>query len=150
MHLIHDANEEWPALFNDIIPVLGPGSQRLYFRGLQCLHSLNSRTSYPVRGFIESIPSPQGGLTGWTRICFAIYNPNRELLKLIPSEEDNEDGEDQKAQFPNEEWPPISWSDFHWIFGYEGAVLPGGNIMLGKWVNMLEANDTGPFIFWCI
>ncbi|GAE00271.1 hypothetical protein ACLA_045390, partial [Paecilomyces variotii No. 5] len=150
LHLIRDGDAEWPALFKDIVPLLGPDSQRRHFRGLQGLHSLNNRTSYPVRGFIESILSAQGGLKGWTRICFVIYNPNREFLKLISSEDDKEDGEGEKAQFPDEEWPPISWSDFHWAFGYEGAVLPGGNIMLGKWVNLLETNDTGPFIFWCI
>ncbi|KAJ9198493.1 hypothetical protein DTO021D3_5164 [Paecilomyces variotii] len=152
LHLIHDSDEEWPALFDNIIPLLGPDSRRRYFRGLQCLHSLNDRTSYPVRGLIEQILSSQGGLRGWTRICFTIYNPNRELLKLIPSEDNEENAEDQQEEvrFPDEEWPPISWSDFHWAFGYEGVVLPGGNIMFGKWINMLETSDSGPFVFWCI
>ncbi|KAI9839951.1 MAG: hypothetical protein M1819_000143 [Sarea resinae] len=41
------------------------------------------------------------------------------------------------------------------IWAYEGVVLPGGNIMLGRWWlanNMANADvaESGPFLFWCI
>lgn len=71
--------------------------------------------SYLVRGFLEPIPSPQGGIPGWTRICFVIYDANRDFLKLVPSDNDDDDhdgdgdddGSKKEALLPEEDWPPV-------------------------------------------
>lgn len=149
LHLSHNSGElDWPALFNNILPLLGPNARRRSFRGFQSFYGSNDCATYLVRGFTELIIPLQGGIRGWKRICFTIYNPNRELLKLILSEKRENSDRTRKMQFPEEEWPPISWSDFRWVFGYEGVVFPGGNIIVGRWINLLEIDSLGPFIFW--
>jgi hypothetical protein len=125
-----------------------------------------------MRGFTERIPSEQGGILGWTRICFVIYNSVREFPNP-QSEEDLVDGQifangsgsgdvshgegpandTQSLLELDEDWPPFDLElDFHWIFGYEGVVLPGGRIMMGQWLDIGDMEDDkhgkGPFIFW--
>lgn len=144
LHLTIDPDPlNWPAIFDWIIPILGAASSRTYFRGIQRFHQVMDSPSYLVRGFLEPIPSPQGGIPGWSRICFVIYDANRDFLKLVPSDTDD-DGEDgsKEALFPEEDWPPVDLRmDFHWIFGYEGVLLPGGRIMLGQWLDMARADE---------
>ena len=40
------------------------------------------------------------------------------------------------------------------LWAYEGVVLPGGQIILGRWwsPNQVEGEETysGPFILWCV
>lgn len=108
--------------------------------------------SYLVRGFLEPVPSPQGGIPGWSRICFVIYDANRDFLKLVLSSNDIDENETDRT-FLEEDWPPIDLHmDFHWIFGYEGIMLPGGRIILGQWIDMARVDEDqcsrGPFIFW--
>jgi hypothetical protein len=153
LHLVVDTDPlNWPAIFDRIIPILSVESSRMYFRGIQRFHQVMDSPSYLVRGFMEPVPSPQGGIPGWTRICFAIYDANRDFLKLASSDGDDENGDD-KALSPDEDWPPIDLRmDFHWIFGYEGVMLPGGRMILGQWLDMARADEEqcsrGPFIFW--
>ncbi|KAE8321864.1 hypothetical protein BDV39DRAFT_210312 [Aspergillus sergii] len=135
----------WPPEFNRIIPMVGPESHRLYFRGLQKLGD----DLYPVRGFTEPIRGSQGGFPGWQRICFAIYAADREQLPLLLEIGESEPSDDEAACLLSELWPPGELeTDFLWIQGYEGVILPGGKIMLGQWVDMIDMTERGPFIFW--
>ncbi|KAB8199699.1 hypothetical protein BDV34DRAFT_231004 [Aspergillus parasiticus] len=135
----------WPPEFNRIIPMVGPESHRLYFRGLQKLGD----DLYPVRGFTEPIRGSQGGFPGWQRICFAIYAADREQLPLLLEIGELEPSDDEAACLLSELWPPGELeTDFLWIQGYEGVILPGGKIMLGQWVDMIDMTERGPFIFW--
>lgn len=83
-----------------------------------------------------------------------IYEPNRACLPLHmgmidDEEEDGQEGEGGIQWFPKEMWPPSDFVfDFHWIHGYEGVILPGGRIILGRWMDMVDGLDRGPFIFW--
>jgi len=39
------------------------------------------------------------------------------------------------------------------LWAYEGVVLPGGKIIVGRWWNPLRSDEeaySGPFIFWCV
>ncbi|QRD86105.1 sugar and other transporter-domain-containing protein [Aspergillus flavus] len=135
----------WPPEFNRIIPMVGPESHRLYFRGLQKLGD----DLYPVRGFTEPIRGSQGGFPGWQRICFAIYAADREQLPLLLEIGESEPSDVEAACLLSELWPPGELeTDFLWIQGYEGVILPGGKIMLGQWVDMIDTTERGPFIFW--
>lgn len=96
---------------------------RVYFDGVQRIHGSNDAAN-PLFGFTERIAFPYGGIPGWTRICFAIC------------EQSDIDG--------GQVWQ----GDGHWIHGYEGVILPGGNIMLGRWVDLKDTSGRGPFIFW--
>lgn len=102
-----------------------------------------------MRGFTEVIPKAHGGFPYWRRICFAIYDADREQLPLIP----NDDGTSGKGKddlwLPEEAWPPYDLEvEFNWVHGYEGVILPSGTIMIGRWIDMVEPTARGPFIFW--
>ena len=76
-----------------------------------------------------------------------IYDPNREELLLNFEEDGTAGGEGH--WFPEEDWPPLTLeTDFHWIHGYEGVLFPGGRMMIGRFVDMVETDARGPFIFW--
>ncbi|KAJ5081440.1 hypothetical protein NUU61_009704 [Penicillium alfredii] len=115
----------WPSPFNDIIPqVGGPQAKRSYFKGKQKTFG-GDADEHPnsVVGFIEPMDVPHGGFSGWTRICFVIY------------EQVTDDGY-------------IEEENLLWIHGYEAVVIPGGNVMLGRWVDLRETSARGPVIFW--
>jgi hypothetical protein len=40
--------------------------------------------------------------------------------------------------------------NYLWVHGYEGVILPGARIMLGRWMDLknMDASGRGPFIFW--
>lgn len=118
---------------------------------------MTDSSSFLVRGFTEPTSSSHADIPGWTRICFVIYDADREFLKLISQDDEQEEKEearDKKEEqelgwLPEEEWPPVDLElEFNWIFGYEGVMLPGGRIMMGRWIDMREPSITGPFIFW--
>ncbi|KAE8349028.1 hypothetical protein BDV28DRAFT_152269 [Aspergillus coremiiformis] len=135
----------WPPEFDKIIPMIGPETQRLYFRGLQRF----ADDVYPVRGFTEPIRAPQGGFPGWQRICFAIYAADRERLPLLLETGKSGRYNDEDGCLLNELWPPVELeTDFLWCQGYEGVIFPGGKIMVGQWVDMINTTESGPFIFW--
>ena len=116
---LHITNDPfWPAECNKIIPMYPDKDKNRVF--FQGMQGLYNQASErnPVFGFTEPIAYPYGGIPGWTRICFAI----------IP------DG--------NEEYS----SD--WLHGYEAILLPGGRIMLGRWIDLKNPTGRGPFIFW--
>ncbi|PGG96189.1 hypothetical protein AJ79_09688 [Helicocarpus griseus UAMH5409] len=149
----------WFDIYNESFPINAriPNSCRTYFRGTQTLdnrpqnHQVNpgisnnndSADGNPIRGFTEPCP-PQAGIPGWRRICFVIYSINPEYFVFIPDGEGNdEEGES--------EWMPYGWTTVDlWAYGYEGVIVPGGGIMMGRWKNMLRMEEMGPFIFWGI
>lgn len=82
-------------------------------------------------GILHSLPKVQG-IPGWQRITFIKYFTSANPVSLTdPFYDIHEDSP-------------------HWA--YEGVVLPGGHMMLGRWWNPMEPPEerecTGPFIFW--
>ncbi|KAI4707779.1 hypothetical protein J4E89_007407 [Alternaria sp. Ai002NY15] len=80
---------------------------------------------YKALGWLNPLP-PQGGVPGWQRITF---------MKHFTEDYDH----------PNEDN----------LWAYEGVVLPGGRIILGRWWFASEPgrNDmeyNGPFILWAV
>ena len=67
------------------------------------------------------------------RICFV----------LVDGEQDDEDDEDDE-----EKTPSLLMESEGWIHGYEAAIIPGGRMMLGRWLDMKATYARGPFIFW--
>ncbi|KLJ13871.1 hypothetical protein EMPG_11215 [Blastomyces silverae] len=163
-----NASTTWFPLFNEAYPIntnIEPPS-RTYFRGTQSLnlhqnhHHTHDSNDQPhpnlMRGFTEPCPA-QAGIPGWRRICFIIYEINPEFF--ISAVDDNGDGGDSSGGGGEDDeqvegWLPWSWTavDFLWAYGYEGVIVPGGGIMMGRWRNMMvEAEvEEGPFIFWVV
>lgn len=123
----------WPDICNHIIPLYGnPETKRTYFQGIQS--TLNGDPAEnPMFGFTEAIAHPYGGFAGWTRICFAICEEPDDDSDSDVIMEDGDDSEDN-----------------YWVHAYEGVILPGGRIMLGRWMDLknMDASGRGPFIFW--
>ncbi|PYI10375.1 MFS myo-inositol transporter [Aspergillus sclerotiicarbonarius CBS 121057] len=139
----------WPPLFETIIPVNYLNSQRSYFCGIQKSPGSVDEAPCLVRGFCEPIPIPQGGFPGWCRICFVIYERDPDDLPPAPAYDSTEPEADDYAWLFQEGWPPSDLeTEFYWIRGYEGVILPGGRTMIGSWVDMIDTADRGPFIFW--
>ena len=135
----------WPLVFQEVIPLLGEESNRSYFRGVQVGSGDDSINL--ARGFVETVETPQGGFPGWRRVCFALYETHHGYPGL--QEDHIEGSSDQAPLSAQEPWPPFDLeTDFVWIHGYEGLVLPGGQIMVGQWVDMVDTRARGPFIFW--
>ncbi|KAJ5281381.1 hypothetical protein N7478_006753 [Penicillium angulare] len=116
----------WPDECNSVIPLANfHGWRRLFFKGHQNILGATSDAANPIFGFIEPIELAFGGIVGWIRICFAIC-------------ERVDKGED----------PAWTRSSSGWVHGYEAMIIPGGRIMLGRWVDMKDESGRGPFIFW--
>lgn len=115
----------WPEKCNQVIPKGEiPDDIRTYFEGAQNTLGSSSDAANPLFGFLEPITPLYGGFKGWSRICFVIY------------ERIDEDEED-------------AWAlEGHWAHGYEAVILPGGSVMLGRWIDLNDATGKGPFIFW--
>lgn len=115
----------WPEICNRIIPQGGQSDDtRMFFEGLQNSLGSGPDAANPLFGFIEPIARLYGGFKGWYRICFVIY------------EQINENEEDALI------------SEDHWAHGYEAVILPGGSVMLGRWIDLNDTTGRGPFIFW--
>ncbi|QSZ35260.1 hypothetical protein DSL72_008129 [Monilinia vaccinii-corymbosi] len=84
--------------------------------------SHDSSTTAHFYGAVHGIP-PQHGIPGFQRVT---------IMKFFPDEMGNYD-------------PGQSW-------GYEGCVLPGGRIIIGRWFDARSDSDidvmSGPFVFW--
>ncbi|CAG8193587.1 unnamed protein product [Penicillium nalgiovense] len=120
----------WPAQCSKIIPLAGElDTERVYFDGKQRSYDAAHEAGNPVFGFTEEIAVPHGGFEGWTRICFTIVEA---------------DGDDDEEEQPSS---PMMHGE-GWIHGYEAVIVPGGRMMLGRWVDMKEPDARGPFIFW--
>ncbi|KAJ5906225.1 uncharacterized protein N7473_003141 [Penicillium subrubescens] len=128
----------WPDQCKRIIPLHdGPNTIRTYLRGTQS--TLNGDPAdNPVFGFTETIARPYGGFPGWTRICFAICEESDDIS----------DQDDEMAMVVDAD--DGSDDTYRWVHGYEGVILPGGRIKLGRWMDLknMDASGRGPFIFW--
>lgn len=84
--------------------------------------SHDSSSNAHLYGAVHGIP-PQHGIPGFQRMT---------VIKFFPDEIGNYD--------PTQAW------------GYEGCVLPGGRIVIGRWFDARSSSDqdvmSGPFIFW--
>lgn len=91
--------------------------------GVECLEFFglaDAEVSYHLVGRIHSLPD-QEGIPGWQKVS---------MVKFMPDQEDGHHGPGKT----------VAWA-------YEGVVLPGNQIMVGRWYE--PSNDyCGPFIFW--
>ncbi|KAJ5810931.1 hypothetical protein N7447_010447 [Penicillium robsamsonii] len=118
----------WPEQCSKLIPLASrPDINRIYFDGRQRAYGAAYEAGNYVFGFTEEIAVPHGGFEGWTRICFTIVEVDDEEDEMPPSPAMDGEG---------------------WIHGYEAVIIPGGRIMLGRWVDLKEPETRGPFIFW--
>ena len=90
------------------------------------------------KGILHPLP-PQQGIPGWQRITFVQY------LAL---------GNGLRGQFPPDYPPRVTydWDIDICSWSFEGVVLPGGKIMMGRWWSPTEPDRaklwTGPFLYW--
>lgn len=123
----------WPEKCSKIIPLAGgPDTKRTYFEGKQSSYNGPDEVGNHVFGFTEEIAASHGGFGGWMRICFM----------LVDGEVDDEDEDNEKKT------PSLLMESEGWIHGYEAAIIPGGRMMLGRWLDMKATDARGPFIFW--
>ena len=85
-----------------------------------------AEVDYPVHGRVHALPD-QYGVPGWQRVS---------MVKLLPARDGGGFGPDKTE-----------------MWCYEGVVLPGGQIMMGRWWDphfdaATEQPSTGPWIFW--
>ena len=99
----------------------------MYFDGVQRIYGGTGDVKNPLFGFTEPIASSYGGFSGWTRICFTIC--------------EDQDKDKMEVDVDHAEFSP-------WVHGYEAVILPGGRIMMGRWVDLKNPSGRGPFIFW--
>ncbi|CAG8156699.1 unnamed protein product [Penicillium salamii] len=114
----------WPAACNKIVPLYeGLKTKRVPFAGKQDTYATQEENH--VFGFLEHMEVAYGGISGWQRICFTICE---RLGDEFAEAKDGTDG---------------------WVHIYEALLIPGGRLMVGRWVDLKEPSAKGPFIFWC-
>lgn len=80
--------------------------------------------SFLATGWMNPLP-PQQGIPGWQRVTMMKYFADEDTGSI-----------DREA-----------------LWAYEGVVLPGGQIMLGRWWSVTDTDKemySGPFILWCV
>lgn len=87
---------------------------------------VKAKTEYHLYGRMHSLP-PQAGIPGWQRVT---------MMKEMPDPENK-----------------IYGPGFTQLWAYEGVVVPGGQIILGRWWSPFRDDAAGnsycgPFIFW--
>ena len=90
-------------------------------------------THSDIIGSLHAIP-PQQGIPGWQRIVFARFSGVGSAVYRLHNDADLARG----------------LKDLRF---YEGVVLPGGKIMLGRWWDPLHPDPekpSGPFIYWAV
>lgn len=112
---------------------------------------------YNCSGILHPIP-PQREIPGWQRISMMKYNDRLPALspQSAPTSVSSSDGGDKLFTPTNERFRLDDEEEFEirdGCWAYEGVVLPGGAIMMGRWWSPLggeegEGGSTGPFIFW--
>lgn len=84
-------------------------------------------------GWLNPLP-PQQGIPGWQRLT---------MMKYFEVEDDEESAGVYGAN--------IDWDA---LWAYEGVVLPGGKIVVGRWWSpnsgVEEDQYSGPFVLWCV
>ncbi|KNG51475.1 hypothetical protein TW65_01490 [Stemphylium lycopersici] len=127
---------KWPTVYEQRLGSLrnDPGKQCIRTQGRNTPKAIESiqfkgrgedlEDDYKALGWLNPLP-PQGGIPGWQRITF---------MKHF-----SEDYEDP---------------DHDNLWAYEGAVLPGGRIILGRWWFASNTHQpyeyNGPFILWAV
>lgn len=87
----------------------------------------DQKDNFSANGWLNSLPS-QMGVPGWQRLTMMKYYKNKDTDVI----DDNS------------------------LWAYEGVVLPGGKIIVGRWWRAGVHDDdedefySGPFILWCI
>ncbi|KAF2869747.1 hypothetical protein BDV95DRAFT_85486 [Massariosphaeria phaeospora] len=135
-----DGDMSWPEIFEDRLHSLretGPPRTRAQHRsGFESpnqkhknIHFVGKgedlNDNFFARGWLNALPT-QCGIPGWQRITF--------MKHFVEGDEELNDDN---------------------LWAYEGVVLPGGRIILGRWwyasgnVN-LDDDYNGPFIFWAV
>lgn len=99
-----------------------------FWTGLKIfLRHFDGPAHFSATGWLNPLP-PQQGIPGWQRFGMAVYDPGNG---------GSESGEP--------------------LIVYEGIVLPGENIILGRWVGRwgihqggdpMDGDPSGPFIAW--
>jgi hypothetical protein len=113
----------WPEECKRIVPLAGLETKCVAFDGKQGY--LGGNEDNHVFGFTEDIEIAHGGFSGWKRVCFAICERVDEQTSANLASE-----------------------AAGWVHVYEAVILPGGRIMLGRWVDLKVPSAQGPFIFW--
>lgn len=95
----------------------------------------DSEESFFATGWLNPLP-PQHGIPGWQRLT---------MMKYFEVGDEDE-GLGTGVYGSNVDWDAL-WA-------YEGVVLPGGRIVVGRWWNPAagvgEDQYSGPFILWCV
>ncbi|KAI1987325.1 hypothetical protein LOZ51_005792 [Ophidiomyces ophidiicola] len=112
----------WPSLFAKAFPAL------------PCVTTFNRHYIYG-RQYIAGEEDDYYCITGMGLSTFQPTEEEQELRQELGR---------------GEKWEPQSWDDFEWASGYEGVLIPGGRIMLGRWKDMLSTCEWegGPFLLW--
>lgn len=111
----------------------------------------NDADPFKCRGILHPLP-PQEKIPGWQRISLMKYfdpltqpNGTSSQSSSSSSAAASDDTDHQEVIDDDAELNTGCWA-------YEGVVLPGGMIMLGRWWSPLddtgEMKCMGPFIFW--
>ncbi|EED23658.1 conserved hypothetical protein [Talaromyces stipitatus ATCC 10500] len=138
MMLIDANRKSWPTRLDEHFPENIDLCPRKYFIGSEGFQG-DMSLHYRIRGFYQDFPYPQEGIFGWLRICFVSY--------LLADDLESRDQPDAK------DWDDYDFtSDFDRIYGFEGILIPGGKILLGKYFDVQSEGDEecerGPCIYW--
>ncbi|KAF2161817.1 hypothetical protein M409DRAFT_27873 [Zasmidium cellare ATCC 36951] len=80
-----------------------------------------AKQGFLADGWLNTLPS-QNGVPGWQRLT---------MMKYFKDHNDD-----------------VDYSRGLWA--YEGVVLPGGKIIVGRWWDPEDGSYSGPFILWCV
>lgn len=138
--LLKEGQENWPPQFEHCLQALEEPKKRMKTRAQRPLASpdpatwesrsfrfggeCEDQTGFLADGWLNTLPS-QSGVPGWKRMT---------MMKYFEDEYGN--------------------IDFDRLWAYEGVVLPGGQIIVGRWWSPYQTDEnliySGPFILWCI
>ena len=118
-----------------------PGWQRITMMKYFDIHSftpIQSQSDFGTEFTLSSVTNGSNEITTQDVLDFPRYNTKHSNEYTAPAD------------------PPIYGDDYinidHGCWAYEGAVLPGGMIMLGRWWSPTDQDakrrSVGPFIFW--
>ncbi|KAK5675128.1 hypothetical protein LTS10_012202 [Elasticomyces elasticus] len=142
LELVDDKDSFWPATFESHLRALTLPPSRAKTRAQkrstdastisnlrpQSFHfhgdGSDSSESFLSAGWLNALP-PQNGVPGWQRMT---------MMKYFESDE--------------------GFVDEEGLWAYEGVVLPGGQIMVGRWWSpgngVGEDMYSGPYMLWCV
>lgn len=98
-------------------------------------------------GWLNPLPAQQG-IPGWMRWTMMKF--------FVDGEEGGGNEPDEPfAMNGNTKADPLDYMDTEALWAYEGVVLPGGEIVVGRWWSpdadeYADEQYSGPFILWCV